>query len=112
MANPYGITLSRAWTDWIAKQGVSETVAAALYLISEGRKADEVVAKLTPGELKRFIEIVQAWPDHFPRGILAAVRDSKPTSSSLAPLHAALVAEQAEAPARATAPQRAGEPVL
>ena len=85
MANPYGITLSRAWTDWTVKQGLSEAVAAALYLISEGRKADEVVAKLTPGEMARFIEIAQQWPDHFPRGALAAVRDSKP-KSSLAPL--------------------------
>ena len=107
MANPYGITLSREWTEWTAKQGLSETVAAALYLISERRKADEVVAKLTPGEIKRFIQIVQQWPDHFPRGALAAVRDSKPTSS-LAPLYAALVAERAEAPARG----RVGEPVL
>jgi len=85
MANPYGITLSRAWTEWAAKQGLSETVAAALWLISERRKADEVVAKLTPGEMARFIEIAQQWPDHFPRGALAAVRDSKP-KSSLAPL--------------------------
>ena len=76
MANPFGITLSRAWTDWTAKQGLSETVAAALYLISEGRKADEVVAKLTPGETRRFIEIVQQWPDLFPRGTLAAVKES------------------------------------
>ena len=55
MANPYGITLSRTWTEWAAKQGMSETVAAALYLISERRKADEVVAKLTPSEMERFI---------------------------------------------------------
>jgi putative ABC transport system ATP-binding protein len=129
MANPFGITLSRAWTDWTAKQGLSETVAAALYLISEGRKADEIVGKLTPGDLKRFIEVLQQWPDHFPRGALAAVRDSKPTSSSsssssLAPLYAALVAERTEAaarapapalapaPAPARAPRRDGEPVL
>ena len=85
MANPYGITPSRAWTEWTAKQGLSETVAAAVYLISQRRKADEVVAKLTPGETERLIEIVQQWPDHFPRGALAAVRDSKP-KSSLAPL--------------------------
>jgi putative ABC transport system ATP-binding protein len=107
MANPYGITLSRTWTEWAAKQGMSETVAAALYLISERRKADEVVAKLTPSEMERFIEIVQQWPDRFPRGTLAALRDSKPTSS-LAPLYAALVAERAQAPA----PGRFGEPVL
>ena len=128
MSNPFGVTLSRAWTDWTAKQGLSETVAAALYLISEGRKADEIVAKLTPGDIKRFSEVLQQWPDHFPRGALAAVRDSKPTSlsssSSLAPLYAALVAERTEAAARtpapatapalapAQAPRRGGEPVL
>ena len=65
------------------------------------------MAKLTPGEMEQYIQIVQKWPDHFPRGALAAVRDSKPTSS-LAPLYAALVAERAEAPARG----RVGEPVL
>ena len=110
MANPYGITLSRSWTEWTAKQGLPETIAAALYLISEGRKTDEIVAKLTPGEKKRFIEVVQQWPGHFPRAALAAVKDSKPTSSSLAPLYAVLVAERAEAPA--PAPRRVGEPAL
>jgi hypothetical protein len=33
-ANPYGITLDHTWTEWAAKQSLSETVAAALYLIS------------------------------------------------------------------------------
>jgi len=80
MANPYGITLSRTWTEWAAKQGMSETVAAALYLISKRRKADEVVAKLTPSEMERFIEIVQQWPDRFPRGTLAAL-SVRPESS-------------------------------
>src|ERR1700741_3098326 len=105
MANPYGITLSRTWTEWTAKQGLSETVAAALSLVSQGRKADEGGAKLTPGEMEGLIQIVQQWPAHFPRGALAAVRDSKP-KSSLAPLYAALVAERAEAPA--PAPRRVG----
>ena len=45
-ANPYGITLNRAWTDWAAQHGVSETIAAALYLLSENRKAGEVLVKL------------------------------------------------------------------
>ena len=48
MANPYGITLNRAWTEWAAEQGMSEAVAAALYLISMNMKTDEVVAKLKP----------------------------------------------------------------
>jgi hypothetical protein len=42
-ANRYGITLDPTWTEWAAKQGVPETIAAALYLISENRKTDEGV---------------------------------------------------------------------
>jgi hypothetical protein len=53
--NPYGITLDRTWTEWATKQGLSETVAAALYLISENRKTDEVVVKLRPSEIARVI---------------------------------------------------------
>jgi hypothetical protein len=47
-ANPFGIALSRVWTEWAAKQGVSETIAAAVYLLSENRRAEEVVGKLNP----------------------------------------------------------------
>ena len=72
--NPYGITLSRVWTEWAAKQGVSETIAAALYLLSENRKAEEVLVKLTPGEMERMIAFVQRWPDHFPPGALVALK--------------------------------------
>jgi hypothetical protein len=67
-ANPYGITLDRVWTDWAAQHGVSETIAAALCLISRNRKVREVVVKLTPSETERVIAFVQTWPDHFPRG--------------------------------------------
>jgi hypothetical protein len=80
-ANRYGITLDRAWTEWAAKQGLSETVAAALYLISENRKIDEVVVKLTPGEIERVIDFVQCWPDRFPPDALVAPKHSRPTSS-------------------------------
>jgi hypothetical protein len=38
-ANPYGITLSHVWTNWAAQHGVSETIAAALWLISRNRKS-------------------------------------------------------------------------
>jgi hypothetical protein len=44
MANPFGIALSRVRTEWAAKQGVSETIAAAVYLLSENRRAEEVRA--------------------------------------------------------------------
>ena len=44
MANPFGIALSRVWTEWAAKQGVSETIAAAVYLLSENRRAEEIRA--------------------------------------------------------------------
>jgi hypothetical protein len=76
--NRYGITLNHTWTEWAAKQGVSETIAAALYLISENRKTDEVMVKLTPSEIERVIEIVQRWPDCFPSGALAALNHSRP----------------------------------
>jgi hypothetical protein len=78
-ANPYGITLNRAWTDWAAQHGVSETIAAALYLLSENRKAGEVLVKLAPGEMERVIAFVQRWPDHFPPGALFALKESRPT---------------------------------
>jgi hypothetical protein len=35
MGNSFGIALNPAWTEWAAKQGVSESIAAALYLLSE-----------------------------------------------------------------------------
>jgi hypothetical protein len=49
---------------------VSETIAAALCLISRNRKVGDVVVKLTLGETERVIAFVQTWPDHFPRGAL------------------------------------------
>jgi hypothetical protein len=70
-----------AWTDWAAQHGISETMAAALYLVSRNRKADEVVVKLTPSEVERVIDIVYRWPDHLPPGALAALKNSRPTSS-------------------------------
>ena len=79
--NPYGITLNRAWTEWAAEHGVSETIAAALYLLSQNRKAGEVLVKLVPGEMERVIAFVQRWPDRFPPGALAALKNSRPTSS-------------------------------
>jgi hypothetical protein len=68
MANPYGIALDRAWTEWAAKQGVSETIAAAVYLLAENRKAEEVVDKLKPSEMERVIDIIGHQPDRFPQG--------------------------------------------
>ena len=61
-----------AWTEWAAKEEVSDTVAAAVLLICETRPVHEVVAKLTPGEFERVVDIVCRSPDHFPSGTLAA----------------------------------------
>ena len=58
---------------------MSETIAAALYLLSENRKAGEVLVKLAPGEMERVIAFVQRWPDHFPPGALFALKESRPT---------------------------------
>ncbi len=38
---------------------MSETITAALSLLAEKRKADEVVGKLKPNELELVIEVVQ-----------------------------------------------------
>jgi hypothetical protein len=79
MANPFGIALSRVRTEWAAKQAVSETIAAAVYLLSENRRAEEVVGELNPSELERVIHVIGQQPDRFPRGTLAALQDSRPT---------------------------------
>ena len=41
MTHPYGITLNRVWTEWATNYGVSSTVAAAVFLISEARPIHE-----------------------------------------------------------------------
>ena len=81
ISNPYGITLDREWTEWAANIGVSPTVAAALLLICQARPLDEIVARLTPGELEQVAEIVGRCPDHFPSGTLNALKSCSPTSS-------------------------------
>ena len=78
MTHPYGITLDRAWTEWATNYGVSPTVAAAVFLISEARTIHEVIAKLAPGEVERVVDIVRRSPDHFPTGTLAALKSRGP----------------------------------
>jgi hypothetical protein len=75
MSNPYEITLNRAWTEWAIKCGVSEAVAAALFLISESRALHQILAKLTPAEFERVANIVEHSPDRFPLGTLTALKD-------------------------------------
>ncbi len=77
MANPYGMTLNPAWMEWALEYGASEPVAAALYLISENRKIDEVVAKLKPSEVELVVDTVQRWPECGPRGVLATLNESR-----------------------------------
>ena len=81
MSNPYGITLDREWAEWAAKARVSPTVAAALLLISRSRPLPEIVARLTPGELKQIVGVIGRWPDCFPHGTLAALRSLRATMS-------------------------------
>ncbi len=42
MANSYRITLSRPWTEW-GNWACRKTIAAALYLLSGNRNADEAM---------------------------------------------------------------------
>jgi len=58
MTNPYGITLDHAWKEWATNHGVSPTVAAAVFLISEARPIHEVMAKLAPDESEQVADIV------------------------------------------------------
>jgi hypothetical protein len=58
---------------------VSETIAAALYLLSENRKGEAVVGKLNPSELEQVIDVIRHQPDRFPPGTLAALKESRPT---------------------------------
>jgi hypothetical protein len=82
MGNPFGIALKHAWTEWAAKQGVSETIAAALYLISENRKAEEVVDKLTPGELEQ-VMVQSAFVFFAPeRDLSVDLRDWQPSANA------------------------------
>ena len=60
------------------QEKASETVAAAVLLICETRPVHEVVAKLTPGEFERVVDIVRRSPDHFPTGTLAALKSRSP----------------------------------
>ena len=78
MSNPYGITLDFEWIEWATKEKASETVAAAVLLICETRPIHEVVAKLTPGEFERVVDIVHRSPDHFPTETLAALKSRSP----------------------------------
>ena len=78
MSNRYGIALDSAWTEWAATEKVSETVAAAVLLICKTCPLHEVVAKLTPGEFARVVDIVRRSPDHFPSCTLAALESRSP----------------------------------
>jgi hypothetical protein len=83
MSNRYGITLDSEWIEWAAKEEVSETVAAALLLIYETGPLHDVVAKLAPGEFEKVVDLVGRWPDHFPPGTLAALKNCSPTPAGL-----------------------------
>ncbi len=78
MGNPYQITLDSAWAKWATEHGLSETVTAALFLLSEKRKADELVDKLKPNEFELVIEVVQHSPECFPPGPTAYISVSAP----------------------------------
>jgi hypothetical protein len=85
MSNRYGITLDSEWIKWAATEKVSETVAAAVLLICETRPVHEVVAKLTPGEFERVVDVIHRSPDHFPSGTLAALKSRSPIPATLSP---------------------------
>ena len=85
LEHPYGITLDSEWIEWATKEKNGrpkrkhpKRVAAAVLLICETRPVHEVVAKLTPGEFERVVDVVHRSPDHFPSGTLAALKSHSP----------------------------------
>ena len=85
MSNRYGITLDSVWKEWAAKEKVSETVAAALFLICETGPLHEVVGKLTTAEFEKVVDIVGRWADHFPLGTVAALKSRSPIHAGRPP---------------------------
>jgi hypothetical protein len=84
MGNRYEITLDSVWAKWATEHGVPETIAAALFLLSKKRKAEVVVDRLEPDELKVVVEVVENSPECFPQGTLTALKDRRPTSPTSA----------------------------
>jgi hypothetical protein len=69
------------WTEWAANYGASPTVAAALFLLSEGRPLHDVMAKLTSAECEQVADIVSRWPDRFPPKTPAALEAQRVAAS-------------------------------
>ena len=82
MTNRYGIALDPGAQRWAAAEGVSETVIAAICLLPE-RSIDEIVVKLTPGELEQVVEILARCPTCYPPGALAALKAKRNFRSPL-----------------------------
>ena len=80
MTNRHGIALDPGAQRWAAAEGVSETVIAAICLLPK-RSIDEIVVKLTPGELEQVVEILARCPTCYPPGALAALKAKRSSST-------------------------------
>jgi hypothetical protein len=77
-----------------------------LLICEKNRTVHEVVAKLTPAEVERVVDIVRQSPDHFPSGTLAALKSHSPTPARR-PTADSVPADQATR--RSTTPQSGKE---
>ena len=109
MTHPNGITLNRVWTEWATNYGVSSTVAAAVFLISEARPIHELTAKLAPDEFEQVAEIVSRWPDCFPAGTPAALKSRRQTPSLDSPAVSVSTDQEPRQRPVGTSPDRARE---
>jgi hypothetical protein len=109
MTHPYGITLNRVWTEWATNYGVSSTVAAAVFLISEARPIHEVTAKLAPDEFEQVADIVSRWPDCFPPGTPAALKSRRQTPSLDSPAVSVSTVQEPQQRPVGTSPEMASE---
>jgi hypothetical protein len=83
MANRFGVLLHPDDVRWAAAEGVSEAVISAVLLLHE-RSIDEIVPKLSAGELEQVIKLVGRSQSTYPPGTLDALKQHR-TSISLQP---------------------------
>jgi hypothetical protein len=76
MTNAFGLVLDSASLRWAAAEGVPEAVIAAVLLLHE-RSVDDIVAKLTPGELEQVIKLVSRCPSYYPPGTLDTLKSRR-----------------------------------
>jgi hypothetical protein len=109
MTNRFGFDLYPKEVRWVAAEGVSEDVIAAVLLLHE-HSVEEIVPQLSPPELEKVIVLVGRSSRLYPRGILEALDEHRSLmASALTPqsvLPSAAAKEETKPSASAAHPSR------